>query len=125
MTEPDRLSDDDGAAPELRALLRNARKARALDPVIRERTQARVARAAALPVAAAGWLSVKTAVAAFGIGCGTAAVAVIASSPQAVPQPVAAAQTHVNTLARQASRPLPAPSPVPAAPVPPPQSANP
>jgi hypothetical protein len=95
MTEPSRLSDDDNAPPELRALLRGAHRARPLDPVIRERAHARVARAAALPIGAAGWLSVKTALAAFGVTCGTAVVAVLVTTPPPAP-PISKAQPSLS-----------------------------
>jgi hypothetical protein len=100
MTEPSRLSDDDGAPPELRALLRGAHRARPLDPVVRERMHARVARAAALPIGAAGWLGVKTALAAFGVTCGTAVVAVLITTPQPAP-PAAKAPPSVSAAAHR------------------------
>ena len=87
MTDPRRLSDDANAPAQLRALLRSAPSAHPLDPAVRERARARALRAAAFPVTAVGWLSVKTAVAALSIGCGTAVVAVIASTPRPVPPP--------------------------------------
>ena len=102
MTEPSRLSDDDNAPPELRALLRGAHRARPLDPVIRERARARVARAAALPIGAAGWLSVKTALAAFGVTCGTAVVAVLVTTSPPAP-PTSKAQHAVSAGSHQSA----------------------
>lgn len=87
MKEPERLSHDDDAPPELRALLRAAHRARPLDPAVRERAGARIARAAAFPIAVAGWLSAKTAIAALSVGFGTAVVALVALRPEPEPTP--------------------------------------
>ncbi len=106
MTEPRRWSEEDNAPPELRALLRGAHRARPLDPVVRDRTHARVARAAALPIGAAGWLSVKTAVAAFGVTCGTAFVAVLVTAPPPAP-PAARAQPAVTAASHRSAAPGP------------------
>ena len=98
MTDPRRLSDDANAPAQLRALLRSAPSAHPLDPAVRERARARALRAAAFPVTAVGWLSVKTAVAALSIGCGTAVVAVIASTPRPVPPPSSKTPANRNAV---------------------------
>ena len=103
MTEPDRLNDDETAPPELRALLRGARKARPLSAAVRERGRARLARVATLPLTAVGWLSVKTAVAAFSVGCGTAVLAAIVIAPRATPHSVPPAAVSVRPALRKAS----------------------
>lgn len=78
MTAPRRLLEDPEADVALRDALRGAPPARPLDAVTRRRLTAKVARASALPVAAAGWLFVKSATAALGVVLGTGAVAVAA-----------------------------------------------
>jgi hypothetical protein len=111
MIEPSRWSEEDSAPPELRALLRGAHGARPLDRVVRDRTHTRVARAAALPIGAAGWLSVKTALAAFGVSCGTAVVAVLVTTPRPASL-VAKAQPGVTAAWHQAAPSGPRPPPV-------------
>ena len=128
MIEPERLSNDDDAPPELRALLRAAHRARPLDPAVRERASARVARAAALPIAAAGWLSAKTAIAALSVGFGTAVVALVALGPAFGPAPAPAAVASNARAARgtpPARRGVHAATPAAAASVLPDPSANP
>ncbi|HEY3256485.1 MAG TPA: hypothetical protein VGJ91_21145 [Polyangiaceae bacterium] len=102
MKEPERLSNDNHTPPELRALLRAAQRARPMDPAVRERTGARVARVAALPIAAAGWLSAKTAIAALSIGFGTAIVTLVAFSPEPTPKVAPAASARNANPARGA-----------------------
>jgi hypothetical protein len=76
MNLPRRLVDDPEADELLRDVVRGAPKARSLDEVTRRRLSAKVARASAVPVVAAGWLFVKSAAAALGVVLGTGAVAV-------------------------------------------------
>lgn len=67
MSEPRRLVDDPAADVELRRLLRESGGARPLDGTTRRRIGRKVARAAAVPALAAGWvLFVKSAAAALG-----------------------------------------------------------
>ncbi|HYP77530.1 MAG TPA: hypothetical protein VER12_16275 [Polyangiaceae bacterium] len=118
MKEPQRLSNDDHAPAELRALLRAAARARPLDPAVRERAGARVARAAVFPIAAASWLSAKTAIAALSVGFGTAVVALVALVPEPAPQ-IAPATRGSNASASHRTAPvaraLPIAAPVAAA----------
>lgn len=76
MSAPRRWVDDPDTDAALRELLRGAPSARPLDGVTRRRLGAKVARASALPAAAAGWLFVKSATAALGVVLGTGALAV-------------------------------------------------
>jgi hypothetical protein len=76
MSAPRRWVDDPGADEALRELLRGAPSARPLDQLTRKRLGAKVARASALPAAAAGWLFVKSAAAALGVVLGGGALAV-------------------------------------------------
>ncbi len=78
MTAPRRWLEDPDADESLRELLRGAPNARPLDQVTRRRLGVKVARVSALPVAAAGWLFVKSATAALGVVLGTGALAVSA-----------------------------------------------
>ena len=112
MKEPERLSNDGDAPPELRALLRVAHRARPLDPAVRERAGVRVARAAAFPIAVAGWLSAKAAIAALSVGFGTAVVALVALGPEPSPKVAPAA---LASDARAARRAAPAARAVPVA----------
>jgi hypothetical protein len=75
MSAPQRLVDDPAADELLRDTLRGAPAARRLDDVTRRRLSAKVARASAVPVLAAGWLFVKSAAAALGVVVGTASIA--------------------------------------------------
>jgi hypothetical protein len=72
---PRRWVDDPNAEASVRELLRVTPRARSLDEVTRRRLGGKVARVAALPAAAAGWLFVKSAAAGLGIVLGTGAVA--------------------------------------------------
>jgi hypothetical protein len=74
MTAPKRWIDDPDADVELRDTLRGASAARGLDDATRRRLSAKVARASAIPVVAAGWLFVKSAAAALGVVVGTASI---------------------------------------------------
>ncbi len=95
MNAPQRWIDDPDADETLREVLRGTPRARSLDPLTRRRLGAKVARASAMPVVAAGWLFVKSAAAALGVVLGTGAVAVstgvLELSPRAS-QPPAAVQ---------------------------------
>jgi hypothetical protein len=75
MSAPRRWVDDPDSDEELRELLRGTSRARPLDPLTRRRLGAKVARASALPAAAAGWLFVKSAAAALGVVLGGGAIA--------------------------------------------------
>lgn len=111
MSAPRRWLDDPNADESLRNVLRATPPARSLDAVTRRRLRAKVARAAALPAVAAGWLIVKSAAAALGVVLGTGAVAVATGVVEWSPKPEPA------TVATQ---PPPAPrarrSPAPAEP---------
>lgn len=89
MNAPRRLLDDPSADQELRDVLRASPRARSLDPLTRRRLRGRVARAAAVPAVAAGWLFVKSAAAALGVVLGTGAIAIATDvvdwSPPAAP----------------------------------------
>jgi hypothetical protein len=86
VTAPRRLLEDPEADCALRDALRGAPPARPLDTLTRRRLGAKVARASALPVAAAGWLFVKSATAALGVVLGTGAVAVASGIIEWEPQ---------------------------------------
>ena len=114
MNGPRRLIDDPEADSELSRLLRESAGARPLDAMTRRRIGSKVARAAAVPVVAAGWLLfVKSAAAALGavgvvatIGTVTGVIdwpAQRESEPRAEP---------VVQAPRPATAPLPAPEPV-------------
>jgi hypothetical protein len=115
MNAPRRLLDDSSADSELREVLRNSPRARSLDPLTRRRLRGQVARAAAVPVVAAGWLFVKSAAAALGVVLGTGALAVATGvvdwSPPA-PAPVEAAVSPVRAAPRTVSTSAVAPEPV-------------
>jgi hypothetical protein len=66
MSRPKRWVDDPDVDQGLRETLRGAGGARRLDDVTRRRLSQKVARAAAVPAVAAGWLFVKSAAAALG-----------------------------------------------------------
>jgi len=126
MSAPRRWLDDPEADEALREVLRAAPRARPLDTVTRHRLRARVARASVLPVAAAGWLFVKSAAAALGVVLGTGALAVATGVVEWSPRPVpsgAAVAPHVTP--RPSSHPVQAPPPSqeaqPVAEAPPPQ----
>lgn len=133
MNAPRRLLDDPNADAELQELLRQSPRARSLDPLTQRRLRGRVARAAAVPMVAAGWLFVKSAAAALGVVLGTGAIAIATGvvdwSPPQEPQPPDAVVTPapakppraVSTNAPApavvvAPEPEPAPEPVKAAP---------
>lgn len=131
MNAPRRLLDDPNADSELREVLRHSPRARSLDPLTRRRLRGQVARAAAVPVVAAGWLFVKSAAAALGVVLGTGALAVATGvvdwSPPAKPQPLDAVVVPAGPVAPRAAPtsaalpapvtpPEPAPEPVKATP---------
>jgi len=91
MSAPRRWVDDPDADEALRDVLRATPRARSLDAVTRRRLSAKVARAAALPAVAAGWLFVKSAAAALGVVLGTGAVAVATGVVEWSPKPEAPA----------------------------------
>lgn len=113
MSAPRRWVNDPDADEALRDVLRATPRARSLDAVTRRRLSAKVARAAALPAVAAGWLFVKSAAAALGVVLGTGAVAVATGVVEWSPKPEAAAVV-APAKAPQARR---APAPVAASPV--------
>jgi hypothetical protein len=76
MKAPRRWVDDPEVDPDLRHVLRGAPAPRPLDEVTRRRLGVKVLHSSALPVAAAGWLFVKSAAAALGVVLGTGAIAV-------------------------------------------------
>lgn len=76
MSAPRRWVDDPEADEALRELLRGTAGARPIDQLTRRRLGAKVARTAALPAAAAGWLFVKSAAAALGVVLGGGVIAV-------------------------------------------------
>lgn len=92
MNPPRRWVEDPEAEDTLRSVLSGAPRARPLDPWTRRRLGAKVARASALPVAAAGWLFVKSAAAGLTMVLGSGAVAVATGVVewQATPVPQAA-----------------------------------
>jgi hypothetical protein len=114
MSAPRRLLDDPDADESLRRVLRASPRARSLDAVTRRRLSARVARAAALPALAAGWLFVKSAAAALGVVLGTGAVAVATGVVEWSPKPEAVAvvaRPKAAPRARRAPAPAKAESP--------------
>lgn len=130
MNAPRRLLDDPDADQELREVLRSSPRARSLDALTQRRLRGRVARAAALPVVAAGWLFVKSAAAALGVVLGSGAIAIATGvvdwsppaqpqEPEAVVSAVPAAPRAVSSSAAApapAAPPEPTPEPVKAAP---------
>ena len=104
MSAPRRWRDDPDADESLRGVLRATPRARPLDAVTRRRLSAKVARAAALPAVAAGWLFVKSAAAALGVVLGTGAVAVATGVVEWSPQPEAVAVVALPTAAPHARR---------------------
>ena len=76
MSAPRRWLDDPDADQGLRDVLRATPRARSLDAPTRRRLSHKVARTAALPALAAGWLFVKSAAAALGVVLGAGAIAV-------------------------------------------------
>lgn len=129
MNAPRRLLEDPNADEDLRDILRSSPRARSLDAVTQRRLRGRVARAAALPAVAAGWLFVKSAAAALGVVLGTGAIAIATGvvdwsppaepreavvSPAAPPAPRAVPSSAVASPV--AVPPAPAPEPVRVAP---------
>jgi hypothetical protein len=107
MSAPRRWVDDPDADEALREVLRGAASARPIDQLTRRRLGAKVARASALPAAAAGWLFVKSAAAALGVVLGGGALAVSTgvvdwSPPAQVQSPP---PPNVPSVARVVSRP--------------------
>jgi hypothetical protein len=95
MSAPKRWVDDPDADEGLRQTLRGAAGARRLDDVTRRRLSQKVARAAAVPAVAAGWLFVKSAAAALGVvvaSAGAANYAGVLDWP--APAPTQAAETR-------------------------------
>jgi len=118
MNAPRRLIDDPEADALLRDVLRGVPPARTLDQVTRRRLSAKVARASAVPVVAAGWLFVKSAAAALGVVLGTGAIAVstgvIEWTPsRSTPQASSASKPARVPQASPAALPLPAAAPEP------------
>ena len=111
MNAPRRLIDDPEADALLRDVLRGVPPARTLDQVTRRRLSAKVARASAVPVVAAGWLFVKSAAAALGVVLGSGAVAVSTGvldlSPRVEPSAV---QPAPRVRPRTAAAPVAAPT---------------
>lgn len=108
MSAPRRWLDDPETDEALRELLRGAEGARPLDSSTRRRLGAKVARASAVPAAAAGWLFVKSAAAALGVVLGGGALAVSAGVVDWSPR------VQVQSAPARAPRlkaPLPAPPP--------------
>lgn len=89
MTAPRRWREDPEADSTLRDLLQRAPTARPLDAITRRRLGVKVARVSVLPVAAAGWLFVKSATAALGVVLGSGALAVSAGIIEWGPPPAA------------------------------------
>jgi hypothetical protein len=116
MSAPRRWVNDPDADEALRDVLRATPRARSLDAVTRRRLSAKVARAAALPAVAAGWLFVKSAAAALGVVLGTGAVAVATGVVEWSPKPEAAAAVVAPAKAPAARR-APARAAVAASPV--------
>jgi hypothetical protein len=104
MSAPRRWLDDPDADESLRGVLRATPRARPLDAVTRRRLSAKVARAAALPAMAAGWLFVKSAAAALGVVLGTGAVAVATGVVEWSPKPEPVAVVALPPAAPQARR---------------------
>jgi hypothetical protein len=112
MTAPRRWLEDPEADTALRDLVRGASPARSLDAVTRRRLGAKVARTSALPVAAAGWLFVKSATAALSVVLGTGAVAVSAGIVEwGPPQGPVAGPRAPAPLKPRVAAPRPAPPP--------------
>ncbi|HYP91178.1 MAG TPA: hypothetical protein VEQ59_23595 [Polyangiaceae bacterium] len=111
MNAPRRWIDDAEADEELRELLRGTPRAVPLDPLTRRRLGAKLARASALPAAAAGWLFVKSAAAALGVVLGTGAIAVSAGVLEWQPREAVEAPAQSATaplLPKRAASPAPA-----------------
>ena len=87
MTAPERWKDDPLVDDELRDVLRQAPGARPLDAAAHGRLRARVARAATVPAAAAGWLIVKSAAATLSVAFGAGAIAVATGVVELGPRP--------------------------------------
>jgi len=104
VSAPRRWLDDPDADESLRGVLRATPRARSLDAVTRRRLGVKVARAAALPAVAAGWLFVKSAAAALGVVLGTGAVAVATGVVEWSPKPEAPAVVAPPARAPQARR---------------------
>jgi hypothetical protein len=117
MSMPKRWVDDPDADEGLRETLRGAGGARRLDDVTRRRLSGKVARAAAVPVVAAGWLFVKSAAAALGAVVAAAGAATYAGVID-WPAPAPALPTEIRHAPGKPGKPslVAAPSvPVPAA----------
>lgn len=114
MNAPRRWLEDPEADETLREVLRQSPRARALDPVTRRRLRNQVARASALPVAAAGWLFVKSAGAALGAVLGAGAIAVATGVVDWSPPPVSTNAPAAASAPHVALRPAVAPAPAPA-----------
>ena len=99
MTAPRRWVNDPDADEALRELLASAPQARPLDQLTRRRLGAKVARASALPAAAAGWLFVKSAAAALGVVLGTGAIAVSTGIVDWAPRESAPADAKPSAVA--------------------------
>jgi hypothetical protein len=114
VSAPRRWIDDPNTDDGLRHVLQRAPQARSLDVGTRRRLGVRVARAAALPAVAVGWLFVKSAAAALAVVLGTGTVLVSTgvvdwSKPKPVVAPVLAPSRAPLAVAPVAS-PTPAPS---------------
>jgi hypothetical protein len=114
MSAPRRWVDDPDTDEAMRELLRGSDGARPLDQLTRRRLGAKVARASALPAAAAGWLFVKSATAALGVVLGGGALAVSTGivdlgPPASVETRPAVMKSKPAPPARAAARPTPAP----------------
>lgn len=116
MNAPRRWVDDPDADEALRDVLRATPRARPLDAATRRRLSTKVARAAALPAVAAGWLFVKSAAAALGVVLGTGAVAVATGVVEWSPKPEAAAVV-VSPPAAPRARPASGAAATPTSPV--------
>jgi hypothetical protein len=117
MTAPRRWLEDPEADPTVRAVLQGAPTTHPLDAVTRRRLGAKVARASALPVVAAGWLFVKSATAALGVVLGTGAIAVSAGivdwGPPKTPAPSASPAPPVRSENPARARGVPSTTPEP------------
>jgi hypothetical protein len=102
MNAPERWVDDPLVDEELREVLQKAPAARPLDAATQVRLRARVARAASVPVAAAGWLIVKSAAATLGVAFGAGALAVAAGVVDLGPRPRAPEVPHAAPARRAA-----------------------
>lgn len=111
MNAPRRWLDDPEADEALREVLRQSPRARSLDPLTRKRLRHQVARASALPVAAAGWLFVKSAGAALGLVLGSGAIAVATGVVDWSPRPAASAAAVTAAASPAAPRPVAEPAP--------------